>query len=158
MFVSEASGCSLEMLSDSVFHFISFLLLLKCHLQVKCKQFLRNIQQNSWYEICPTWRQRQLIIWIIACIGCSVAFSALLNNFTTMWQHRMRKFCDSIVNWVGGSNESFISIKENTFGPISLQRRQLCQFLMSVHHLRTQTWAIASRNSLHLLPHTTDNH
>lgn len=37
---------SLEMLSASVFHFISSLLLLECHLQVKCKQFLHNIQQN----------------------------------------------------------------------------------------------------------------
>ncbi len=65
---------SLEMLSASVFHFISSLLLFECHLQVKCKQFLYDIQQNIWCDICPKWKQKELIICITACNDCSLAF------------------------------------------------------------------------------------
>lgn len=43
-----------------------------------------NILQNIWYEICPKWKQKRLIIWITACNDCSLVFSALLNNFTNI--------------------------------------------------------------------------
>lgn len=82
---------SLEMLSAAIFPFISSLLLLECRLQVKCKPFPHNIQQSIWYEICPKWHQKQLIIWITACNGSSLAFfflSAFLNN---LWHQRMRE-------------------------------------------------------------------
>lgn len=82
---------SLEMLWASAFHFISSLLLLECHLQVKCKQFLHSIQQNIWYEICPKWKQKQLIIWTTACDGCSLAFFCITEQLyqyldTTEWE------------------------------------------------------------------------
>lgn len=82
---------SLEMLSALVFHFISFLLLLECRLQVKCKQFLHNIQWSIWYEISPKWQQKQLIIWISACNGCSLAFFCITEQIqryldTSKWK------------------------------------------------------------------------
>lgn len=80
---------SLEMLSVLKFPFISSPLLFKCRLQVKCKAFHHNIQQSIWYEICPKWQQKQLIIWITACNGCSLAFFCITEELVTPVNERV---------------------------------------------------------------------
>lgn len=50
-----------------------------------------NILQNIWYEICPKWKQKRLIIWITACNDCSLVFFCITEQLyqyldTTKWE------------------------------------------------------------------------
>lgn len=51
----------------------------------------------------------------------------------------------------------FFQITENSLA-LCFHEKVSRRALVGTHQLKTQTWAIASRNSLHLPPHTTDNH
>lgn len=76
------------MLSASVFHLVSSLLLLECNLQVKCKQFSRI----SDMKFVPNESRSSLLFGSLHVMAVVLHFSALLNNFTNILTSPNEKF------------------------------------------------------------------